>query len=222
MNKSDMRKRVLPSPGRKWTILVMSMMLLFIFCVWIMSLTNWIYYAGRNCRIGIISGRIDITILLGDKEHISDIWKYNLHIARSFTTFPGSEFCITRPKLNENGSNVERKLYAGKVRALSSSLSVIGFTAPYGKKLAFPAFSLPLGISLPPVNGITLVIPLWIPFLVVLVGIIVFVRFLWLHGPLSCRFCKYCLIGNMSGTCPECGTLIPEDQRETIAATTST
>ncbi|QDV90501.1 hypothetical protein RAS2_15800 [Phycisphaerae bacterium RAS2] len=34
---------------------------------------------------------------------------------------------------------------------------------------------------------------------------------------ITCRECYYCLRGNSSGTCPECGTVIPDEQRAQLA-----
>jgi hypothetical protein len=48
-------------------------------------------------------------------------------------------------------------------------------------------------------------IPLWpIPLLIVAIGILLVVR--WHRtDALTCNTCGYCLRGNVSGTCPECG-----------------
>jgi hypothetical protein len=40
-------------------------------------------------------------------------------------------------------------------------------------------------------------------------------------GVHPCMTCGYCLTGNVSGLCPECGTPIPEEEKQAIAMTTT-
>jgi len=68
-----------------------------------------------------------------------------------------------------------------------------------------------LGLYLPSMSNGHLVVPVWL--LLVAVGFPTAI--LWWHGrrPKAgfCKVCKYDLTGNVSGTCPECGTaVIPE------------
>lgn len=58
-------------------------------------------------------------------------------------------------------------------------------------------------------GDIAIGIPLWIPFLLVAVA----TGYLFLHdrrliAPGHCQSCNYNLTGNLSGICPECGTLV--------------
>jgi len=46
-------------------------------------------------------------------------------------------------------------------------------------------------------------------------------RFVRRNGPGSCQECGYCLLGNVSGICPECGTPIPEEQKQAIVKATT-
>jgi len=61
-------------------------------------------------------------------------------------------------------------------------------------------------------------IPLWIP--TALCGVLAWMihRALNLQSPGHCHQCGYDLFGNTSGVCPECGTPIPKDVREKLAA----
>jgi len=57
-----------------------------------------------------------------------------------------------------------------------------------------------------------LILPLWIPFLVVAVP----TTYLWWTDrripPGHCQNCGYNLTGNVSGVCPECGVSAPPQQ----------
>jgi hypothetical protein len=56
-------------------------------------------------------------------------------------------------------------------------------------------------------------LPLWIPFLLVLIP----TAFLWYrdhrHPPGHCGMCGYDLTSNETGRCPECGTQVPDEQQ---------
>ena len=58
-----------------------------------------------------------------------------------------------------------------------------------------------------PAKAHTVMIPFWIPLAASLLGFILLRPKRRL--PLGCRECDYDLTGNVSGTCPECGTPIP-------------
>ncbi len=54
-------------------------------------------------------------------------------------------------------------------------------------------------------NSTQILIPLWIPFIILAIP----TAFFWYRDrrppPNHCQFCGYNLTGNVSGTCPECG-----------------
>lgn len=66
-------------------------------------------------------------------------------------------------------------------------------------------------------------VPAWLPLTILGTLLVLFSR-PWkkLHSPLHCSSCSYCMIGNESGVCPECGTPIPEKQKQAIAKGTTT
>jgi hypothetical protein len=61
------------------------------------------------------------------------------------------------------------------------------------------------------------IVPLWIPLCVALAS----TSWLWLrkrhHKEGCCRNCGYDLTGNLSGRCPECGTLVTQRSRASVA-----
>lgn len=69
---------------------------------------------------------------------------------------------------------------------------------------------------LPELYGEGIGVPLWIPFVVIVVSSLVGVRRCRGHPPPHCQKCGYNLTGNVSGVCPECGRPIgrgPESVR---------
>ena len=63
----------------------------------------------------------------------------------------------------------------------------------------------------PPWRGHAILLPLWMPFLIVAIP----TAYLWWIGrrrvpPGRCQRCGYDLTGNISGTCPECGKKIAD------------
>lgn len=61
--------------------------------------------------------------------------------------------------------------------------------------------------------GSFVILPLWIPFLLIAVPT---AFFLWPKRripPGHCQFCGYDLTGNVSGTCPECGSAVADQTR---------
>lgn len=60
-----------------------------------------------------------------------------------------------------------------------------------------------------PVVGVT--IPLWIPFVIVLVASLIAWRVGWTRSTGHCLQCAYDLTGNRSGVCPECGEALSDD-----------
>ena len=84
-----------------------------------------------------------------------------------------------------------------------------GFSALYrGGYSFYPLPSIEIGHPSTRRTDLTVIIPLWIPIL--LVGIPMFL--LWRRGriPLGhCSSCGYNLRGNVSGACPECGAKCP-------------
>ena len=57
-------------------------------------------------------------------------------------------------------------------------------------------------------------VPLWLPFLIVLIPTIFLFWGDRRYPKGSCQSCNYNLTGNTSGICPECGTPIPKDTKE--------
>ena len=66
-------------------------------------------------------------------------------------------------------------------------------------------------------------LPAWLPFTVLGILFVVFAR-PWkkLQSSLHCSSCSYCILGNESGLCPECGMPIPEEQLRAITKATTT
>lgn len=61
-------------------------------------------------------------------------------------------------------------------------------------------------------------LPVWVPTSI-LVGLFIVLRGQREKTPTSrCLACNYSLVGNTTGICPECGTVIPEDQRARLEA----
>ncbi len=58
---------------------------------------------------------------------------------------------------------------------------------------------------------LTVTVPLWIPVVVLGLAALVFWRYDRAPAPGHCQKCGYDLTGNVSGTCPECGTPCPAD-----------
>ena len=62
-------------------------------------------------------------------------------------------------------------------------------------------------------------IPMWCIALVLISCslLLVLIQRRWMSAAIACSECDYCLWGNKSGLCPECGTPVPEEQRQAIA-----
>lgn len=59
------------------------------------------------------------------------------------------------------------------------------------------------------VRGTSCIIPLWIPFLIAAIPTaLLFYGYRRRPGPGCCQACAYDLTGNVSGVCPECGSLV--------------
>jgi len=62
-----------------------------------------------------------------------------------------------------------------------------------------------------------IILPLWLPTAVCLLASIPWFRQrLRRRGPYECDDCRYSLVGNTTGICPECGTAIPDAMRAAL------
>lgn len=61
--------------------------------------------------------------------------------------------------------------------------------------------------------------PLWMPILALALVLRKTARNSFLRDPRRCAACSYWLIGNVSGRCPDCGTIVPPAQPSNAHAT---
>jgi len=123
--------------------------------------------------------------------------------------------------LNYQGSRIEFGIARGKIiflRCMEKPVSWDWMSDRNGLSLARSKFADPVdishyGIHWPEVfrgtKYLTIYVPLWLPFLLVLLP----AGFLWFHDRRSphgsCVNCGYDLTKNESGACPECGAAVP-------------
>jgi hypothetical protein len=144
----------------------------------------------------------DGTVGLGVSE--SGMWAINAMIStRRISLWGGVLWIDTSPERNDGRPS------GWFVQRLQLPL---GFSVPLAKRM--PSFR---GGRYTDANGgqgsaLIVDLPLWIPLLLFSVPTVI----LWrqerrrISGG-GCRNCGYNLTGNVSGTCPECGTPVPED-----------
>jgi len=83
------------------------------------------------------------------------------------------------------------------------------YTLPHIIRTWFPNF------PDPSMRHWTVIIPLWVPFLIVALPTTLLWRLdLRRAAPGQCHRCRYNLTGNTSGICPECGTPITSESRK--------
>jgi hypothetical protein len=112
-----------------------------------------------------------------------------------------------------------RESFGFRVSRLDSSL-VKGLCWPHISRIPRPQYN-SNSYTLPAGSTTTVVIPAWTVTLVLstvfYVLLIRYARSRRLLMPLRCRVCTYDLRGLNSDICPECGTPIPEEQKQAIA-----
>jgi hypothetical protein len=165
--------------------------------------------SGLLRRIQLVSSRGGFALVVEDWSRGESSWAHEYEFDGHWIHFP-------RP-----GSYAGEDVYAlGDLSAPLTTLNRLGLYGAWevsesGKN----------GVSMIEAGGITIdrmrsigiAIPYWLLVLVALVmPLSTGYRLLRRHGVGCCPACSYNLTGNMSGTCPECGTPVP-NKSEAIA-----
>lgn len=153
----------------------------------------WAVVHTNNVAFSMGAGSLVLQLFDGNT---SDITTYRARVPMGPIPFPGLRLGVNpNPDWDECWSSAKRFQFETK---------------------RYPAGDPPFQLG----NQLTirwLAVPCWLPFMISLVlfvmhAMIAITRFSWL----ICRKCRYELLYNVTGNCPECGTPIPPEQIEKI------
>ena len=106
----------------------------------------------------------------------------------------------------------------------TKSFHFSSYNKPIWTSAVLIAFTVFIGVCAIPSRGSSSLLSLLVPILLFFMAVVMFIgsciykrRYRCMLAMHQCTYCTYDLTGNISGVCSECGTPIPEWQKDKLA-----